>query len=146
MLYIMSTTQVPGTDAYIPNMTVPVYYDTALKNKNWVAFYASGASSVLVSTDDNDALNMASDVVRIDPTTLDSVADQGTLDTINSLSGAAIATSGSTSTSTSTSKGVLDGGGGVVTPPPPAQTYRDALQALNSGSPIVMSTGDGLTV
>jgi hypothetical protein len=96
-----------------------------LNGKSFVAFFFNNNASALVSTEDNNGLNAAADVLRIDPATLDTAASSGDLSTLFSFSGVAT---------------------GAVSAQTPAQTYRSALQSLNGGSPIVLTVGSRLTI
>ena len=133
----MATKQIAGLAEDIPTIMVPQYYES-LQGKPFVGFYSNGAASVIVSCEDSADLNAAGDVLKIDPAALDTVADPNSLDTLSSFNG-------TVSQGPGLSKGVvatIDGS----KPAAYAQSFRDPLQQLNNGSPIVLNSGDGLAV
>jgi hypothetical protein len=143
-LYVMPAVQVAnpfaGQDPTAPaTITVPEYFDSFLKGQTFVGFYFNGGVSVLVACEQNDGLDSAAHVLIIDPNDLDALASNDDLDTIASLAGTA-PTLGSTNQSAS--KASLSGEVGSTD----SATYRQALQQLNNGSPIVLNAGTGLQV
>jgi hypothetical protein len=129
-LYMMATKQIPNPsqDPNVPTITVPQYQETI--GGPYVAFYFNGSASVLISCEENATLDAAPDVLAIDPTALDDDASSEDAVTIAGFAGAQVQVTNGLGQSKQSS-------GGQVQAPP--QSYRDALQQLNSGSPIILA-------
>jgi hypothetical protein len=126
-LYMMASKQIPSPLGIpsIPTITVPQYVEAI--GGPYVAFYFNGSASVLISCEQNATLDAAPDVLAIDPTTLDDDASADAA-TISGFAGVQVTTGPGNSKQSS---------GGQVGAPP--QSYRDALQQLNDGSPITLA-------